>query len=212
MIETCYIRQYINENNVKKVKVEYNKRLVSARFLYSYLGSNYKHIWQPEIGTKVLVFFSGEYTDDGIILGCLEKPKDESLLQFSDERDKEIFQHENGSKIEFQNKENDCKVKLSTPKGDEVNIDLNNQILEIKNESGHLCLSFKFKESKIELKSDELSVETTKSIMFKASDIKIEASNSFELKSSSVNINSNQNIDISARGSANVKGQNVNLN
>ena len=212
MIEICYIKGYDYESSIKTAKVEYNSKVVSAKFLYSYLGTNYKHIWQPKVGTKVLVFFSGDGADDGIILGCLEKKDEESLLSCSDKGEKELFQHENGSKVEFQNTENDCKIKVSTPKEDEVNIDLNNQVLEMKNKGGNLCLSFDFKESKITLKSNELSIEATKSIALKAADFKVESSNSFELKSGSININANQNINISANATTNIKGQSINLN
>ena len=203
---------YICDNHIKTLKVKCDSKIVAAQLLYPYLGTNYKHIWQPKIGTIVLVFFPCDVSDHGIVLGYLEKNSDESLLPFSDEGDKELFQHENGSKVELKNSENDRKIKISTPKEDEINIDLDGQCLEVKNQDGSLYISFDFKESKILLKANELSAEVANNINLKVSDIKVEASNSFELKSGSIKIKSNQDININATATTNIKGQTINLN
>ena len=212
IIEVCYIVGYDLENDIKTVKVKYSDKTVSARFLYPYLGTNYRHIWQPKIGTKALVFFPGNVSDNGIILGYLEKVDDEPILNFSDEGDKEVFQHENGTKVEFTNAEDQRQIKVITPKEEEINIDLDNQSLEIKNKEEQTRIFFDFKESKIELKSDELNIEASKNLTLKTPSLKIESSDTFEIQSGSFNLSATKSADISANSTINIKGQSVNLN
>ena len=212
MIDICYVVGYDLDSPVKIVKVTHHTKIVSAQLLYPYLGSHYKHIWQPKIGTKALVFFSGDNSDGAIVLGFLEKDTDEPVLQFSDEGNKELFQHENGTKVEFTNSDDQKQIKVTTPKEDEINIDLDNQFFEIKSKDDRIQVIFNFKDSKITIKSDELSFEATKSFLLKTPSFKIETSDSIDIESGSFNLNSSKNVDISSTSTLNIKGQSINLN
>ena len=208
------VSSFLKDNvNVVQVKIGGFDHTVDAVVLHSYLGDGFKNVWQPKVDSKVLVCFLNGDINCGVVLGFLEKKNDDPILKFSKDGDKGLFQHENGTKVEFFNKEGERKIEITTPKEEFVSLDLDNQKLEVKNKkSGEtLSVSLDFKDSKVELKSEELTINT-KNINITGESVKIDLKNGFDVKSGSVNLSSNGSVDVKASSSANIKGQTINLN
>ena len=215
MIKVAYIlsSSLVEGTNVVQIKVDGLDCTVNASMLHFYMGDSYEIVWQPKVGMKVLVYFIDGNINRGVILGFLEKKDHQNILEFSEDGDRAAIKYENGIQIDFANKENERKIEINTPKEELISLDLDNQIFELKNKksSETLSVSFNLKDSKISIKSDDLSIESKK-ITVKGDSLSVELDNDCKFKCGSFKTESNGGVDIQANAALNLKGQVVNLN
>lgn len=176
-----------------------------ASMMYSYFGEKFGGLWYPDPGTIVVVAFIDNCLDGAIIIGCLNK-YEEDLLPLTKENDKQFIKHKNGMTLEFLNKENESKISVSTKdEKEKIIIDLDNENIQINNQSETLKFFFDFKESKVSLKSKELLIELEENMNVKCKKANFEVQDKFTVKGSGMSLETNGEISIKSQGSVKIE-------
>ncbi len=131
-----------------------------ARVAHMYAGDGYGSTWVPEVDGEVLVLFAHGDMRWPFVVGCLYNPVDpppESRTSSADVR------------------------TLRTPKGSEIRVDEQNEVIEVKTSSGATV--------RLEEQSGSLTLEATSKITLKSADIEIQASGSVTVKGSTIALN-----------------------
>lgn len=176
-----------------------------ASMMYNYFGEKFGGLWYPDPGTIVVVAFIDNCLDGAVIIGCLNK-YEEDLLPLTKENEKQFIKHKNGTTIEFLNKENESKISISTKdEKEKLIIDLNNENIQINNQSETLKFFFDFKESKVNLKSKELVVELEENMSIKCKNVNFELQDKFIVKGSGMSLETNGEMSMKSKGNVKIE-------
>jgi len=167
-----------------------------ASMLWSYLGENFGKFHYPEPGVVAVIGFVDNQIFGALIIGYLDK-SEEKILPLTKENEKEIIKYKNGTSVEFDNKTDKFVVKVETLKKDQMVVDLENQEIQIKNESNSLNISYNFKESEINFKCKKIKLESEK-ITVNTESLEISSSNKLDINCGNGSIKANSNLDIKA--------------
>lgn len=176
-----------------------------ASMMYNYFGENFGSIWYPDPGTIVVVAFIDNCLDGAIIIGCLNK-YEKNLLSLTKENEKEFTKHKNGITVEFSNKQNEYKISVSTKdEKEKLVIDLDNENVTINNKSESLKFFFDFKESKVSIKSKEVSIELEQDMNIKCKDVNFDLQGKFVVKGSGMSVETKGEMNMKSNGNVKIE-------
>lgn len=198
-VVTAVVTDIKDDKKLGRVKVQYQwlgEKMVSfwARVARPSAGTNYGHLWFPDVKEEVLVAFEHGDVNFPIVIGSLwsEKNKPPAALTGEQENGKFLnhgFASPAGNKIVMYDKKADAGIQLITPEGKV-------KIMMVEGD----------KTMEINLDGKTMTITTT-------GDLKIHADGELAMDGKKgVKINSDGPIDIKATGNATLKGAKVAVN
>lgn len=230
------VKDIWDEKHPGMVKVEYlmgekdKKTSDWVRVMTGYGGNGFGNYWLPEIGTEVLVGFIHGNMNMPVVLGCLWNGTDKLPQGIATEKNEiKTVMTKGGHKITFTETEGKEKITVNTPKGLEILLDDEKEIIQIQDKEkensmaldckgGSLALKAK-KEISLAIGTKEVVKADTDSIKVVCETIQLDAKQSLKLNGQSVNltgtsvkVKADGEMGLQASGMAQLKGSMVKIN
>jgi uncharacterized protein involved in type VI secretion and phage assembly len=230
------VKDIWDEEHQGMIKVEYlmgekdKKTSDWVRVLTNYAGNGFGNYWLPEIGTEVLVGFIHGNMNMPVVLGCFWNGTDKIPEGVANEKNEtKTVMTKGGHKITFTETEGKEKITVNTPKGLEMLLDDENEVISVQDEKKENSLAMDCKNGTVTVKAKkELSFMAGNKEVIKADSdtvkiacgaIQLEAQQTLKLKGqtasiqgTSVKMKADGEMGLQASGIAQLKGSMVKIN